>query len=236
VTDTSLRRLVGTARSELSPFQRQLLVVGILALHAAGIWGLLKLNAVRDAMQQVAPIFVSLVAPADPMPAPTPRTQEPKPKSKPAPAPARLIATPPTTVPAVEPFAVAAEPSTPANPTTMTVPAAPAADTAPAKASPQPPAPRLLPDSAVQFMQLPEVVYPRLSQRNAESGLVMVRAYVGATGGAPHSVHVEKSSGHARLDQAALAAVQKSRFKAYAEKGQPVEGWALVPIRFELEK
>jgi periplasmic protein TonB len=65
---------------------------------------------------------------------------------------------------------------------------------------------------------------------------VIVRAHVGTEGGAPHSVQVEKPSGHARLDQAALAAVQRARFKPYAEKGQPVEGWALIPIRFELEK
>jgi hypothetical protein len=40
----------------------------------------------------------------------------------------------------------------------------------------------------VQFLQLPKVLYPRLSQRHGETGLVIVRAYVGTTGGAPHSV------------------------------------------------
>ena len=99
-----------------------------------------------------------------------------------------------------------------------------------------PPAPRTLPNSAVQFLQPPEVVYPRLSQRNAETGMVVVRAYVGAAGGNAQSVQVERSSGHDRLDQAALAAVRKARFKPYSENGQPVEGWALVPIKFELEK
>jgi protein TonB len=99
-----------------------------------------------------------------------------------------------------------------------------------------PPAPKLLPDNAVQYLQSPQVVYPPLSLRRAETGLVIVRAYIGTDGGAPRTVQVERSSGHARLDQAALAAVQAARFRPYAEKGQPVEGWALIPIRFQLEK
>ena len=85
----------------------------------------------------------------------------------------------------------------------------------------------------MHFLQPPEVVYPRLSQRNAETGLVVVRAYVGTTGGNALSVQLERSTGHDRLDQAALAAVRKARFKPYSENGQPVEGWALGtdPIR-----
>jgi periplasmic protein TonB len=123
-----------------------------------------------------------------------------------------------------------------AEPPAMPTVAAPPAPAEVVEAAAQPPAPRQIPDSAVQFLQLPEVLYPRLSQRHGETGLVIVRAHVGTGGGMPHSVQIEKSSGHARLDQAALAAVHRARFKPYAEKGQPVEGWALVPIRFELEK
>ena len=108
-------------------------------------------------------------------------------------------------------------------------------------AEPAPPAvaappPKLLPDAAVQYLEPPRVEYPRLSQKRGETGLVLVRAYIGSGGGAPHSAQVEQSSGHARLDQAAVAAVHKARFKPYAEAGRPVQGWALIPIRFELEK
>jgi protein TonB len=110
------------------------------------------------------------------------------------------------------------------------------AEPAVAAAPAPPPAPKLLPDNAVQYLQSPQVVYPPLSLRRAETGLVIVRAYIGTDGGAPRTVQVERSSGHARLDQAALAAVQTARFRPYAEKGQPVEGWALIPIRFQLEK
>ena len=38
------------------------------------------------------------------------------------------------------------------------------------------------------------------------------------------------------LDEAAVAAVKKARFKPYTENGQATAGWALIPIDFELEK
>jgi protein TonB len=130
---------------------------------------------------------------------------------------ARAVAPPDPT-----PVAAAAPP--------VPVPSATAAEPPPA------PPPRLLPDAAVQYLEPPRVEYPRLSQRRGETGLTLVRAYIGTSGGLPLSTQVEQSSGHARLDQAALAAVKKARFKPYAEAGRPVEGWVLIPIRFELEK
>lgn len=221
---------------DLSPAQRRLVVLGILALHGLALWALLQVDAVRQAVQQVAPIFVSLVAPAEPValpkPPPLPPPPRPLPKLQPPPRTPPLIAAPATPTPAPEAFTAPVTPPAPAPPSM----APPPTQAAVAEAAPPATAPRQLPDSAVQFLQLPEVLYPHASQRQGETGLVIVRAYVGTGGGAPHSVQIEKSSGHARLDQAALAAVQKARFKPYAEKGLPVEGWALVPIRFELEK
>jgi periplasmic protein TonB len=232
--DLSLRRPGGTPSGDLSPTQRRFVVIGILALHGFGVWGLLQVNAVRDAVRQVAPIFVSLIAPVTLPSAPKPIPQPPRPLLKPQAAtkPASLIAAPPMPTPAPDTLIVPMAAAPPAMPTVEATPG-PAAVV---EATAQPPAPRQIPDSAVQFLQLPEVVYPRLSQRNGETGLVIVRAYIGTGGGMPHSVQIERSSGHARLDQAALAAVHRARFKPYAEKGQPVEGWALIPIRFELEK
>ena len=52
----------------------------------------------------------------------------------------------------------------------------------------------------------------------------------------PRTVQVSRSSGFTRLDDAALSAVQKARFKPYTENGQPTAGWALVPLDFTLEK
>jgi len=54
--------------------------------------------------------------------------------------------------------------------------------------------------------------------------------------GLPQSVQVSKSSGYSRLDDAAVAAVQKFRFEPYTENGRPTAGWALIPLSFDLEK
>lgn len=229
--------LAATADGVLNPTQHRLVLLGILALHGIAIWALLQVQAVRQAVQQVAPIFVSLVAPDEAPPVDKPKLQPPKPlpKVQPLQKPTPPIAAPLAPTPTPEAFVVPIDPAPPTPPIAMAPPAPAPAPAAEVEAVRPPPA-RQLPDAAVQFLQLPEVLYPRASQRQGEAGLVVVRAYVGTGGGAPHSVQVEKSSGHARLDQAALAAVHKARFKPYAEKGQPVEGWALVPIRFELEK
>jgi periplasmic protein TonB len=54
--------------------------------------------------------------------------------------------------------------------------------------------------------------------------------------GLPRTPQVTRSSGFARLDDAAIAAVQQARFRPYTENGQPTAGWASIPIDFELEK
>ena len=80
----------------------------------------------------------------------------------------------------------------------------------PTTPAPQAPSPRVIPNSAIQYLEPPQILYPPLSMRRSEAGLVVVRAFVGTTGGTPR--------------------------RPYAEQGVPVEGWALIPIRFELEK
>ena len=53
--------------------------------------------------------------------------------------------------------------------------------------------------------------------------------------GRPAKADVQQSSGHARLDQSALAAVRAARFQPYAEDGSPRPVWVLIPIVFDLE-
>jgi len=232
----------GGPADDLAPAQRRVLTALILVAHLAAVWGLLQISAVREAVQRVAPIFVSLVTPpAPPAPAPLPKPVLPPPQRPvalkpppPAPSPTPLLVAAPSPAPAAFTMPVAAEPVPVAAPATATAAAVAVATAAPAPAPA--PAPRLIPASAVQYLEPPVVDYPRQSKRNGETGRVLLRAYVGATGGAPRTVQVSRSSGHARLDDAALAAVQRARFKPYTDNGQPVEGWALIPIDFELEK
>ena len=77
--------------------------------------------------------------------------------------------------------------------------------------------------------------YPRPSRPFHEAGRVMVRVYIDEAG-MPRTVQVSQSSGFARLDDAAVAAVQKARFKPYTENGRPTAGWAFIPLVFDLEK
>ncbi|MCE9660515.1 MAG: energy transducer TonB [Burkholderiales bacterium] len=214
----------------LTPAQRHLMVAAILAAHVAGIWGLLQIREVRDAVAEVAPMFVSLVAPEPPkpLPPPPPPVQQPVPK-RPPPV---VIAAPPTPTPTPAPFIV---PPPPAEVPVPVVPPPVAVVAAPAPPAP-PPAPKIIPASAVQYLgdpPLPE--YPRLSIRAGETGRVMLRIYIDEAG-LPRTVQVERSSGHPRLDEAGAAAMKKARFKPYTENGQAVAGWAFVPLDFALEK
>jgi protein TonB len=203
----------------LSAAPRRAMVGAILAAHVAVVYGLLQVRELREAAHEVAPMFVDLIAPPAPpvLPAPPPT---PRPIQK-KPLPSPVIASAPSPAPA--PFVVPAPPPLPEPVQAPPAPPAPA------------PAPKIIPASAVQYLEPPAPEYPRLSRRNAESGRVMLRVFID-TAGMPRNVQVSSSSGFARLDDAALAAVQKARFKPYSENGQPTAGWTYVPINFELEK
>lgn len=220
----------------LTPLQRHTLVVAIIALHGAAVWGLMQVREVREAVALAAPMFVDLIAP----PAPEPPAPPPPPPSpikpvvrKPTP-PAPLITAAPA--PAPEPPQFVAPPPPPEPP-------APVVDEPPppvvaAVAPPAPPAPppptKVIPASAVQYLEPPAVVYPRASRRVGESGRVLLRVYIDEAG-LPRQVLVSRSSGFERLDDAAVSAMKRARFKPYTENGQPTAGWAPAPIDFELE-
>ena len=221
----------GSAGDGLSPAQRRLMIAGIVAVHAAGVYGLMQISAVREAVLEAAPMFVDLIAPPAPPAPPVPPPPKPQPvvlKKPPPPTP--VIAAAPS--PAPSNFVVPAPPPEPI----VAAPPAPAIVAPPTPPAPAPaPAPRVIPESAVQYLVEPAPEYPRLSARNAESGRVMVLVFIDEAG-MPRQVQVARSSGFARLDTAAVSAVQKARFRPPTLNGQPISGWANVPIDFGLEK
>jgi protein TonB len=87
----------------------------------------------------------------------------------------------------------------------------------------------------VQYLEPPAVDYPRASRRADEAGRVLLRVYIDEAG-LPRQVLVSQSSGFVRLDEAAVAAMKRARFKPYTENGRPTAGWAPAPIDFELER
>ncbi len=199
------------------------MIAAVVALHVAGAWGLMQVSAVREAMRQAAPMFVNLIAPPAPPEIPVPPA--PQPIQKKPPPPAQLIAAAPSPTPAA--FVVPAPLPVEAPAPEVQIVAA-AASAPPAAA----PAPKMIPPSAVQYLEPPVLVYPRLSERNGERGRVMVRVFID-TFGMPQNVQASVSSGFPRLDEAAVSAVRKARFKPYTENGQPASGWAVVPANFE---
>src|SRR5580765_6876713 len=169
----------------LTPAQRRVMIAAIVAAHAAGVWGLMQIGAVREAVLEAAPMFVDLIAPPAP-PAPPVPPPKPQPIVKKAPSVPVIKAAP---SPAPSPFVV---PAPPPEPVAIAAPPAPPVVAAPAPPAPPPP-PKNLPASAVQYASTVEPEYPRLSRRNGEAGRVLVRVFIDEAG-TPRQVQLNKSS------------------------------------------
>jgi TonB family protein len=77
--------------------------------------------------------------------------------------------------------------------------------------------------------------YPPASIRRGQTGTVIVEADVSAAGEVTDA-EVVASSGHARLDRAALAAVREAAFAPATRGGEPVADTVRVPIHFRLRR
>jgi protein TonB len=206
---------------------RRLLLAGMLGLHGVAIFGLMNLSGVRQSAVEAAPIFLAVLSPP---PTVTPPRPLPPPPSRSVPTPPvlalPLIAPEPSASPSPLVAQVAAPPA----------PVVPAPEPPPAPPAPAPaPAVRTIPTSAVQYLAPPQPIYSSMSKRMKESGKVVVRVFIDEQG-LPRDVRVSQSAGFARLDDAAVAAVRKTRFKPYVENGVALSGWAFIPIEFELER
>ena len=79
----------------------------------------------------------------------------------------------------------------------------------------------------------PSPVYPRLSQRRGEQGRVVLRVLISPLGQVANVV-VRTSSGHSRLDDAAVAAMRQARFRPYTENGIAYKALVDIPFDFVL--
>jgi periplasmic protein TonB len=156
------------------------------------------------------PVVVAEPEPAEIVP-PKPPPPKPQPRhavAKPAPA-------------------VAAAPQSAAPPTI---------DTPVASAAPQVAALPIIPPQPIAGRAgNPKPDYSAAARRRGLQGKVVLLVEVSAAG-LPANVAVTASSGHAALDQAALAAVQLWRFSPATRGGTPMAGTAQVPIQFRLEE
>jgi protein TonB len=203
------RQLVG------APRHRWTSVVISLAGHGALLYALLYLSFAVPKQAEMQTITVSVAAAqvSQPEPPPMPKL-EPVPQVAQPNLPQIDTAAPPS------PTAIRAAPPPPQTPT----------ETEGANAAPLTP-----PRFDAGYLNNPAPVYPNMSRRLRETGIVQLRVRVSAAG-EPQDIQLFKSSGHERLDASARAAVQKWKFEPARQNGSSVEAWVIVPIEFSLDK
>jgi protein TonB len=246
----SVLHRTATASSSTDPLSapaRHAIVASMLVVHAAGAWWLLHrptaARAIEPRLAMMAVEFVVPLAPppvADPPPVPAPpqrRVARPEPPRPVAAAPARAVEPAPAFV--VPPPPVVETPAPPAPVQVVAVSPAPVvAPPPPAPAVvasiPPPPAPKVVQIGAVAYLTPPVLHYPPAARRAGEEGRVHIRVLVDATGH-PRDIEVVRSSGHPRLDEAALATVRATRFRPYTENGVALPFRVVMPLVFALE-
>lgn len=197
----------------------------IIAIHA-GLFTLLQTGMLRDAVHAVLPqvVTVSFVPPPPPPPSAPSKTVpllQPAPAITPPPLPLLNLTVDNT---------ITLPPAQPRSNDTASVPAG--AQQQSAAAPPAPPAaPKLV--QGVEYVRPPAPVYPAISRRLGESGLVMLRVLISEKG-LPEQASIQKSSGSGNLDEAGRSAAMRTVFKPYMEDGKPVAVYVLVPINFQL--
>lgn len=194
----------------------------IVGLHA-GMAYLLHTGMLHKMVTAVTPqvVNVTLVTPPAPEQAPPPKTvqvTQAAPAIAPSPLPLLNIQVENT---------ISAPPAAPRVATEA--PAAVVTAAMPAPAAPA--APRTV--QGVEYVRAPAPVYPSISKRLGETGVVVFRVLISEKGHA-EQVMVQKSSGSANLDEAGRQAVLRSLYKPYLEDGKAVPVFVNVPINFTL--
>lgn len=201
-------------------------VIGAIAgLHVALLIGLVTMDVVSLKLPTAEPMLVDLV-PAAPPPAP------PEPVIQP-----QLEVIPPVIVPPA--LDILPPQESPIQAVVAEIP--PPVSQPVAVATPAPPAPVARP-SAVTVSDLSTTMisavpprYPAEARRLKEEGTVVLLLTVGPDGRVA-DIHVSRSSGSNRLDNAALTAVKKWRWSPTLRNGQPVPVRGIVEIPFVLKK
>jgi protein TonB len=216
------------------PISRNFVIAAsVIVFHVVALWAMQN-GLLRRAVQHVVPaeILTHIIEIEPPKVAPPPPPPPPKPALK---TPKR----PPPPMPVAIPDPV----PTPRAPTGVIEPQPPAppvlAPVAPAPAPPAPPAPARLVEitqGETEYIRPPKPVYPALSKRSGESGVVIIAVYYSTAGHAKRA-EVFKSSGFERLDRAAREAVLASQVTPFRRAGVNEDTQFLLkaPINFVLE-
>jgi protein TonB len=87
----------------------------------------------------------------------------------------------------------------------------------------------------VAALNNPKPPYPLAARRQGAEGRVVLRARV-LEDGRCAEVRIVRSSGHALLDESALATVRRWNFVPATRAGKAVSSWVEVPIYFQLNR
>lgn len=216
------------------PLNRNIVIaVSVVVFHVGALWALQN-GLLRRAAEVVVPaeILTRIIEIEPPRVAPPP----PPPPQKAA-RPTLKLPPPPM------PVAIRDPAPAPNAPTGVLEPLPPAPPiTAPVAPAPTPPAPpaaaRLveITQGETEYIRPPRVVYPPLSKRSGETGVVIIAVYYSAAGFARRA-EVFKSSGFERLDRAAREAVMASQVTPFRRAGisEDTEFLLKAPINFVLE-
>lgn len=79
----------------------------------------------------------------------------------------------------------------------------------------------------------PKPAYPELARKRGQEGTARIRCEVDAAGNVI-AASILESSGHKLLDEAALKAVRKWRFRPALSNGRPAPGSVIAPVEFRL--
>jgi len=201
----------------------------VLALHAAVIGGLWSHGLIASPHEAVT-LFVNFIVPPVPPKVEQPQNP-PAPKRKPIELPRQIVAEAPVMAPTD--YAVPAPP--PVAAPVMQAPRPPSSGIAPPAPAPLPAGPvTLASELSVSCPERTAPGYPKFSQRLGEEGTVMLRVELNETGQVA-AARVNSSSGYARLDEAALAAVLTWRCTPATRDGAPVRAVAMQPFKFMLQ-
>lgn len=208
------------------------LLLALPALGGSAAQPLLTSHSFSARMVSLSTNAAKPAAPPPPAKAPVKAVQQ----AAPTPTPTRSRPTPAAVVTS---SAIAAVPTAPA------APAAPAANTPATTSSPSSSATASTASNAASgdeqparfdaaYLNNPKPPYPMTSRRRGETGRVLLRVAVSATG-QPTQIEIVRSSGYALLDQAAQQTVGHWRFVPARRGSTPVDSHVRVPIDFSLE-
>lgn len=214
----------------MSPTSRHhfLIAGSVVLFHLGALWAL-QTGLLQRAVAAIVPVQLL-----------SEFIEPPRPKVEPPPPSPRKPVAPPvrhrTAAPPPMPLAIADPTPAPQAPLgLLPQPVALAPLSAPVLATPAPPAPQVeLPSSDADYLQNAKPAYPAHSRRLGEQGKVIVRVLIGADGVA-QKAEIRTSSGFERLDQSALATVQRWRYVPGKRAGVVEAMWFSIPVNFVLE-